>query len=87
LNEQIITQNRVYFKDRYSNLTPEFIVKCMWISTALALILTIPGLMTFIGIYYSTGSIIFGAIAGFSLHFASLAFATRISMALESLFD
>jgi hypothetical protein len=43
--------------------------------------------MTFVGLYYSTSSVILGAIAGFSLHFASLAFATRITGALESLFS
>jgi hypothetical protein len=86
MSEQIL-QNRVYFSDRYSSLTPEFLVKGAWISTALALILTIPGLMTFIGIYYSFGSMVLGALIGFSLHFATLVFAGRISSALESLFD
>jgi len=86
MSEQIL-QSRVYFKDSYSGLTPEFLVKGAWISTALALILTVPGLMIFIGIYYSFGSMILGALVGFSLHFATLAFAGRISSALESLFD
>ncbi len=86
MSEQIL-QNRVYFKDCYSSLTPEFLVKGAWISTALALILTVPSLMTFIGIYYSFGSMVLGTLVGFSLHFASLAFAGRISSALESLFD
>jgi len=84
---QQILQNRVYFKDRYNSLTPEFLVKGAWISTALALVLTVPGLMIFIGIYYSFGSMILGALIGFSMHFATLAFASRISSALESLFD
>ena len=86
MSEQIL-QSRIYFTDRYSSLTPEVIVKGAWISTALALILTIPGLMLFIGFYYSTGSIILGAVMGFALHFATLAFVTRISSALEHLFD
>jgi hypothetical protein len=81
-----ILQNRVYFQNRFDSITPELIVKGAWVSTALALILTIPALMTFVGLYYSTSSVILGAIAGFSLHFASLAFATRITGALESLF-
>jgi hypothetical protein len=86
MSEQIL-QNRVYFKDRYNSLTPEILVKGAWISTALALILTIPSLMAFVGIYYSFGSMVLGALIGFSLHFATLAFAGRISSALESLFD
>ncbi len=82
-----ILQNRVYFQNRFNNITPELIVKGAWISTAMALVLTIPALMTFIGLYYSTSSVILGAITGFSLHFTTLAFATRITNALESLFN
>ncbi|MEM2759295.1 MAG: hypothetical protein QXU32_01260 [Nitrososphaerales archaeon] len=86
MSNQII-QNRVYFKSRFESITPELMVKGMWVSTALALILTIPALATFIGLYYSTGSVIVGALVGFTLHFATFAFATRITKALETLFD
>lgn len=82
-----ILQNRVFFQNRFDNITPELMVKGAWVSTALALIFTIPALATFIGLYYSTGSVILGALAGFSPHFASLAFATRITKALEALFE
>ncbi|MEM3117253.1 MAG: hypothetical protein QXN83_00740 [Nitrososphaerales archaeon] len=77
----------MYFKSRFESITPELMVKGMWVSTALALILTIPALATFIGLYYSTGSVIVGALVGFTLHFATFAFATRITKALETLFD
>lgn len=62
-------------------------MKGAWVSTALALILTLPTLVIFIGLYYSTGNLAMGAIIGFSLHFVTLAFIARISRALEGLFD
>ena len=77
----------MYFQHRFDNITPELLVKGAWVSTALALILTIPALMTFIGLYYSTGSVLFGAFVGFSLHFVTLAFATKIANVLETLFS
>jgi len=80
-------KNRVYFQNRIDNITPELIVKGAWVSTALALILTIPGLVIFIGLYYAIDSVILGAFLGFSLHYASFAFATRITKALETIFE
>jgi hypothetical protein len=82
-----ILQNRLYFRDRYSSITPELIVKGAWVSTALALIMAIPGLLTFVGIYYSVGGVILGAVAGFGLHFVTMAFSPRIGQVLERLFD
>ena len=48
-------------------------------SSLLALIFTVPSLAIFLGIYYSTGDIIVGAILGFGFHFVTLAFSGRIS--------
>ncbi|GBF24242.1 hypothetical protein MnTg01_00580 [archaeon MnTg01] len=51
----------------------------LWKSSILALIFTIPALVIFLGIYYGTGNLIVGAILGFGVHFATLAFSGRIS--------
>lgn len=63
-------------------LTVETVVNTVWISTFLALILTIPSLIIFMGIYFSTGNILLGAVVGFGLHFVGLAFSERISVGL-----
>ena len=57
----------------------EAVVNTIWISTILAMILTLPSLGAFLGIYYSTGNVVAGAILGFGLHFVTLAFSGRIS--------
>ncbi len=61
------------------NDKPVTLSKILWKSTILALIFTIPALGIFLGIYYGTGSLIVGAILGFGVHFATLAFSGRIS--------
>jgi len=86
LSTQILTQ-RLYFQNRYENITPELMVKGAWVSTAFALILTIPALLSFIGVYHATASVVLGALLGFSIHFLTLAFATRVTGALEALFN
>ena len=48
-------------------------------SSILALIFTVPALGIFLGIYYSTGNLLIGAILGFGIHFVTLAFSGRIS--------
>ncbi|HSD05032.1 MAG TPA: hypothetical protein VLB45_04680 [Nitrosopumilaceae archaeon] len=63
-------------------LTVETVVNTVWISTFLALILTIPSLIIFMGIYFSTGNILLGAVVGFGLHFIGLAFSAKISEGL-----
>lgn len=63
-------------------LTVETVVNTVWISTFLALILTIPSLVIFMGIYFSTGNILLGAVVGFGLHFVGLAFSERMSKGL-----
>jgi hypothetical protein len=51
----------------------------MWKSSILAVIFAVPALVIFLGIYYSTGDLLVGAILGFGVHFATLAFSGRIS--------
>lgn len=53
--------------------------KIIWKSSILAMILTIPALGIFLGIYYGTGNLIIGAVLGFGVHFTTLAFSGRIS--------
>ncbi len=53
--------------------------KIIWKSSILAMILAIPALAIFLGIYYGTGSLLIGALVGFGVHFATLAFSGRIS--------
>ena len=63
-------------------LTVEVIVNTVWVSTFLALILTIPSLVIFMGIYFSTGNILLGIVVGFGLHFVGLAYSEKISKGL-----
>jgi hypothetical protein len=72
---------------RINKLPPDVVLKGTWVSTAMALILTIPALGLFIGLYYLGINIGISAGIGFSLHFALLAFSTRISKVISSLFE
>ena len=65
----------------------EVLINTIWISTFLAMIFTIPALSLFLGIYYSTGNLVLGAILGFSTHFVTLAFAGRISRFLTKIMN
>ena len=58
---------------------PPTLSKIIWKSSILALIFTVPALAIFLGIYYSTGNLIVGAVLGFGVHFVALAFSGRIS--------
>lgn len=55
------------------------VVNTVWVSTFLALVLTAPSLVIFIGIYFSTGNILLGVVLGFGLHFVGLAYSENIS--------
>jgi len=61
------------------NNKPVSLSKILWKSSILALIFTLPALGIFLGIYYGTGNLVVGAILGFGVHFATLAFSGRIS--------
>ena len=51
-------------------------------SSVMAVIFAVPALVIFLGIYYGTGNLLVGAILGFGVHFATLAFSGRISKRL-----
>ncbi|MBM2851696.1 MAG: hypothetical protein HW420_243 [Candidatus Nitrosotenuis sp.] len=65
-----------------TDITTEILVNTVWVSTFLALILTIPALGIFLGIYFTTSNLVVGAIVGFGVHFVTLAFSDRISKAI-----
>jgi hypothetical protein len=67
------------------DITTETLVNTVWVSTFLALVLTIPALVVFLGIYFTTANLLVGAIVGFGLHFVALAFSDRISKKLTSI--
>ena len=61
------------------NEQPVTFSKIIWKSSILAMIFALPALGIFLGIYYSTGDLLVGAILGFGVHFGTLAFSGRIS--------
>ncbi|HEY7734501.1 MAG TPA: hypothetical protein VIB07_06880 [Nitrososphaera sp.] len=77
----------VYVNNSLNSLTPDFMVKSAWVSTALALILTLPSVGLFMGILQATGNLIVGASVGFALHFVLLSLSAKISSALSKLFE
>lgn len=72
---------------RIDKLPPDTLIKGTWVSTAMALILTLPSLGLFIGLYEMGVNIGISAGIGFGLHFVVLAFSRRISKAISSLFE
>jgi ABC-type transport system involved in cytochrome c biogenesis permease component len=60
--------------EKKQELTFETIVNTVWISTFLALILTVPSLIIFMRVYFSIGNILLGVVLGFGLHFVGLAY-------------
>ncbi|TAK17700.1 MAG: hypothetical protein EPO37_06435 [Nitrosarchaeum sp.] len=57
----------------------EIVTRTIWVSTFLAMILSLPPLGLFLGIYFLTGNLIIGAIVGFGTHFVILIFSSKIS--------
>jgi hypothetical protein len=70
-----------------NNLTPDFMVKSAWVSTAIALILTLPPLGLFMGILQTTDNLVLGVATGFGIHFLLITVSARISSALSALFE
>jgi len=55
-------------------LTVDTLVNTVWIGTFLALMLTVPSLVIFMGIYFASGNLLLGVVSGFGLHFVGLAY-------------
>jgi hypothetical protein len=69
------------------NTSPDTALKSFWVSTALALILSLPCLAIFIGLLHLTDNMVIGVVTGFTTHFVLLALSPRTSQILSSLFD
>lgn len=69
------------------NASPDALLKSLWVSTALALILSLPSLAIFLGLLHLTDNMIIGTVAGFTVHYVLLALSPRTSQTLSSLFD
>jgi hypothetical protein len=80
---------RLVFNSRRINneRTPDDMLKSIWVSTALALVLSLPSLGIFLGLLCLTNNIIVSSLSGFTIHFILLALSPRLSQALLSLFD
>ena len=76
-----------YVNQPMENLTPDFMVKSAWVSTAVALILTLPALGLFIGLFQLTESLLVAVPFGFGLHFLLIGLSGKISLALSTLFE
>jgi hypothetical protein len=81
-------QSKLIFSSRrLENVSPDTLIKSFWVSSALALIMTLPPLGVFLAFYYNGGNILAGAIIGFGLHFVILAVSEKMSNGLSRLFD
>ena len=74
----------IRFPKKKTEISPDIVTNTIWVSTFLAMILSLPPLGLFLGIYFLTGNIIIGAILGFGTHFIILAFSTKISKLLTN---
>jgi heme/copper-type cytochrome/quinol oxidase subunit 4 len=81
-------QTKILFNSqRLENITPGILVKSFWVSTVLAVILTLLALGVFIAVSQNSGNILIGSVIGFGLHFLLLSASGRISSALSSILD
>ncbi len=69
----------IRFPKKKTKISTEIVTKTIWISTFLAMILSLPPLGLFLGIYFLTGNLIIGTIVGFGVHFVTLVFSSKIS--------
>ncbi len=69
----------IRFPRKKNDISTETVINTVWVSTFMGMIFALPPLGVFLGIYYSTGNLIIGAVLGFGIHFITLAFAGKIS--------
>jgi hypothetical protein len=77
----------IFATRRQDNVTPDLIIKSLWVSTALALILSVPPLVILLTVLSYTSNILVSAITAFSMHFIILGISPRLCITLSSLFD
>ena len=75
----------VRFPGEKTEISTELLIKTIWVSSFLAMIFALPPLGIFLGIYYTTGELLIGAVIGFGIHFVILAFSGRISKVITKL--
>jgi len=75
----------IRFPKKKTEISTEIVTNTIWVSTFLAMILSLPPLGLFLGIYFMTGNLIIGAIVGFVVHFVILGFSSRISKVLTNI--
>ncbi|MFB5604900.1 MAG: hypothetical protein ACE5Q5_05790 [Nitrosarchaeum sp.] len=75
----------IRFPKKKTEISTEIVINTIWVSGFLAMILSLPPLGLFIGIYITTGNLIIGAIVGFGVHFVTFAFSGKISKFLTNI--
>ena len=75
----------IRFPKKKQDITTETVINTIWVSAFMAMIFSLPPLGIFLGIYFGTGNLIVGAVLGFSIHFVTLAFSSRISKFLTQI--
>jgi hypothetical protein len=75
----------IRFPKKKTEISAEITIKTIWISTFLAMILTLPPLGLFLGFYFIMENLWAGVIMGFGLHFLTLIFSGKISKFLTDI--
>ena len=73
------------FPKKKNQISSEVLFRLIWVSSFLAMIFALPPLALFLGIYFTTGELLLGAVVGFGLHFVILAFSGKISKAITNM--
>ena len=68
-----------------TDVSAETLVNTIWVSSFLAMIMTLPPLGLFLGIYFTTDNLVLGAVIGFGVHFVILAFSGKISKVITKI--
>jgi hypothetical protein len=87
MNNSYQVSKLIFKGQRVNDGTEDDVIKSVWISTALALILSLPSLAVFLTLLHLTNNILVGGVTGFTTHFILLALSPRTSEVLLSLFD
>ena len=69
----------IRFPRKRGDMSTSALINTVWVSAFMAMIFSLPPLGIFLGIYFGTGNLAAGAVLGFGVHFATLAFSGRIS--------
>ena len=74
----------IRFPNKRTKIPTEIVTNTIWVSIFLAMILSLPPLGLFLGIYFVTENLMVGVIVGFGIHFVILAFSSKISKFLTN---